>query len=97
MTDKDNEFFFDKDEVVRFRVEAEVWHDLTPQKPSIEESMAPTTSKKSDGNADESTSNVPYTIIVCDPYHKDYQDYTNCFRGINAATRTWSYILVARI
>ena len=99
MNEEGDEFFFDKDEVVRFRVEAEVWHDLTPQKPSIvgEESTVPINSKKSDNKADASTSNVPYTIIVSDSYHKDYQRFTKCLRGINAATRTWSYSVVARI
>ena len=91
-----NEFIFGKDDAVRFRVEAEVWHDLTPQKPSIgdEESTAPTDSKKSSSKVDESATNVPYTIIVSDSYHKDYQSYTDYIRGIDATTRTRSYRLV---
>ncbi len=66
-TEEGDEFFFDKDEAARFRVEAEVWHDLTPQKPSIgEESTARTGSKKMASRVDASTSDVPYTIIVSD-------------------------------
>jgi hypothetical protein len=74
-----NEFFYDKMEPVRFRVEAEVWHDHTPQKPSIdgEESTAPTDSEKSASKVDKSTRDVPYTIIVSDSYHVGYHGYTN--------------------
>jgi len=67
------EFFFDKDEAVRFRVEAEVWHDLTPQKPSIggEGLTAPTDSKSGTSKVGESATNVPYTIIVSSSYYRD--------------------------
>jgi len=47
-----NELFFDKGEVVRFRVEAEQWHDLSPQKPMRGQEEAIVEKK------------VPYSIIV---------------------------------
>lgn len=34
-TEEGAECFFDKNEPVRLRVEREIWHDLTPQKPNF--------------------------------------------------------------
>lgn len=70
-TDEGNEFFFDKNDPVRFRVEAEVWHDLTPQKQPIDGdgSTAQNDSEDSASGVDASTRDVPYTIIVSASYH----------------------------
>jgi DNA-directed RNA polymerase III subunit RPC8 len=35
-TEEGNECFYDKNEPVRLRIETEIWHDLTPQKPNFE-------------------------------------------------------------
>lgn len=45
-------FYFDVGEVVRFRVEAEEWHDQIPNAPELVD--GPTSDRKS-----------PYAIIVC--------------------------------
>ncbi|KAF2426467.1 putative DNA-directed RNA polymerase III subunit 22.9 kDa [Tothia fuscella] len=49
-----HEFYYDKHEPIRFRVEAEVWHDHTPQKPDF--------TAAADGEA-PAQKPVPYTII----------------------------------
>ena len=47
-----NEYFFDKGETVRFRVEAENWHDQSPDAPSELETTS------------EIERKAPYSIIV---------------------------------
>jgi DNA-directed RNA polymerase III subunit RPC8 len=39
-TEEGNECFYDKNEPVRLRVETEIWHDLTPQKPNFDNTTA---------------------------------------------------------
>lgn len=39
-TEEGNECFYDKNEPVRLRVETEIWHDLTPQKPNFDNTPA---------------------------------------------------------
>jgi hypothetical protein len=51
---EDSAFYFDKREPIRFRVEAEVWHDHTPQKPDFTATV--------DGEP-PAQKPVPYTII----------------------------------
>jgi DNA-directed RNA polymerase III subunit RPC8 len=55
-TEEGAECFYDKNEPVRLRVEREIWHDLTPQKPNFE---------TSNGEGDDAPPVKPvcYTII----------------------------------
>lgn len=48
---EDLKFYFDRQEIARFRVEAELWNDQSPQKPL------------SNGTLEERKS--PYSLIVC--------------------------------
>lgn len=60
------DYYYDANEPVRFRVEAEVWHDHTPQKPNVESedvSVSNGTSESVTGSGLSSRA-VPYTIIV---------------------------------
>ena len=60
------ECYYDPSEPVRFRVEAEVWHDHTPQKPNVEnEDLSVSNGTDESLNASSLPSKeVPYTIIV---------------------------------
>ncbi|KAF2397595.1 hypothetical protein EJ06DRAFT_498800 [Trichodelitschia bisporula] len=59
-TEDGTEFFYDRNEPVRFRVEAEVWHDHTPQKPKI---TGLTSSEGTENDESLESRDVPYTII----------------------------------
>jgi len=60
------ECYYDISEPVRFRVEAEVWNDHTPQKPNVEnEDLSVSNGTDESLNASSlSSREVPYTIIV---------------------------------
>ena len=62
------ECYYDLNEPVRFRVEAEVWHDHTPQKPNMENEDVSISNgtDESLGAGGLSSREVPYTIIVSD-------------------------------
>lgn len=64
-----NELYFDLGEVVRFRVEAEEWHDQSPQGPGAEESSK---DKK-----------PPYSLIVGQRSMHAFESHAN-LTGINA-------------
>lgn len=51
------EFFYDIGERARFRVESEVWHDHTPQRPNLDLDEA-------QQKAEDLEREVPYTVIV---------------------------------
>jgi len=54
-TEEGAECFYDKNEPVRLRVEREIWHDLTPQKPNFDTSNG--------DDAEPVVKPVCYTII----------------------------------
>ena len=75
-TEDGKEFFYDRNEAVRFRVEEEVWNDHAPNRPPGEEEEEETETvsdvvKLEAGSADDTDSggkkskvkDVPYTII----------------------------------
>jgi DNA-directed RNA polymerase III subunit RPC8 len=53
------EYYYDKRETVRFRVEAEVWHDQSPGKPEKNK-----TNEEGQSVPSVQPSKVPYTVIV---------------------------------
>ncbi|QDS68203.1 hypothetical protein FKW77_010554 [Venturia effusa] len=55
-TEDGNECFYDVNEPVRLRVEREIWHDLTPQKPNF-------SAAQGDDEAEAVVKPVCYTII----------------------------------
>jgi hypothetical protein len=67
-------FFYDKNEIVRFRVEEEVWHDASPEKPDFSSNVngdltirahvtAGGFNKKDDEKTEALKRPVPYAII----------------------------------
>lgn len=57
-------YYYDPNEPVRFRVEAEVWHDHTPQKPNVESEDVSVSNGTDESGNNISSREVPYTIIV---------------------------------
>jgi hypothetical protein len=81
----DEVYYLEKKDQVRFRVEGEIWHDPTPQKPLLNDKgqlYVPMDTEKL----------VPYTIIVSSPHEWNFADKP----GINAGNISWTAVLVER-
>ena len=74
------EYFYDKHEWVRVRVEQESWHDASPLSPSERQHLS-TVERKS-----------PYSITVS--HHGICTKPVLIVKGINDAVRTWPHAVV---